>query len=218
MICKICGKEFEAKKHSARYCSEQCRWVGVKERQERAYEKIKAKKQPREKECAYCGKKFMQTGKEKMCSEDCREKARKVVYYKKKLPKEKTCPICGENFIGNPKKVFCSKKCVSRATVIKEHVDYPETKCAICGKVFKPKTNRSKCCSKGCTKKFHKEKSPTIEWTDFLEPYMGRPSKIDEKERMARQSGKHYEDLQRSETIDLYARVELPRWAIPDKV
>ena len=66
--CVCCGKEFEAKRSNAMYCSPSC--------QQKYYRQQAAEERSRECVCGYCGKTFTATRSDvKYCSEDCRYKA-----------------------------------------------------------------------------------------------------------------------------------------------
>lgn len=99
MICNFCGKEFEQKIHSQKYCSQECykNARAVREKEERKKRKEKAI-------CVICGKSFKRQGYEKICSEECRKVSKKV--------HERICGNCGKVFLPtrNHKK-FCSVEC-----------------------------------------------------------------------------------------------------------
>ena len=66
--CKCCGKEFDAKRSNAMYCSPSC--------QQKYYRQQAAKERSRECVCENCGKTFTTTRSDvKYCCEDCRYQA-----------------------------------------------------------------------------------------------------------------------------------------------
>ena len=66
--CVCCGKEFEARRSNAMYCSPSC--------QQKYYRQRAAEERSRECVCAYCGKTFTTARwNAKYCSEDCGYKA-----------------------------------------------------------------------------------------------------------------------------------------------
>lgn len=219
MICKRCGKEFIPGSPSAKYCSSDCRWEAGEERRIAAYEKVKANKKPREKQCRNCGKTFMQTGKELMCSEECRQEAKaKSVNrkYVRATDKEKVCPVCNKTFIGSTRKKYCSTECNVKAQLLRAKVVQKEKPCKVCGKVFMPGTAKAVYCSKQCSVKDYTRRKAIEEGRPVEMVY--KPSHIDDRERYARSKGLHYADLQKRETIQMFARVELPEWTKGERI
>lgn len=99
MICQCCGKEFEQKAHSQKYCSQECYKTvrAIREKQKREERREKAI-------CVICGKNFKRQGCEKVCSEECRKVSKKV--------QERRCGNCGKIFMPNREhKKFCSEEC-----------------------------------------------------------------------------------------------------------
>jgi hypothetical protein len=71
-ICESCGKEFEAKRSDAKYCSKQCR------QRKSAKHAARVKRNSfQEKECI-CGKKFKGPNNQIYCSDDCKEWAQRL--------------------------------------------------------------------------------------------------------------------------------------------
>ena len=69
MICEHCGKSFEAKRSTARFCGAKCRV---------AFNRA-AKKQVVKKICIVCGNEFIQKhGNQLYCSDECSEIAERV--------------------------------------------------------------------------------------------------------------------------------------------
>lgn len=69
MICKICGKNFEPRRHNQKYCSSVCYGESLVRRQE-------AKRQGGGKICEYCGQIFKpRSEKSRFCSFDCAHKS-----------------------------------------------------------------------------------------------------------------------------------------------
>jgi predicted nucleic acid-binding Zn ribbon protein len=95
----LCGKEFEKKSNNQKYCSLEClRKAG--------YEKQKQKRRIISDHaiCAVCGAEFKRKGKEKVCSDVCRNVVLKRT--------EKVCKVCGKHFIATRQNIkFCSDEC-----------------------------------------------------------------------------------------------------------
>jgi len=91
--CLFCGKEFETKKRTQKFCSSSCvslyNWQNIS---------------PIIKNCALCGKQFhTKVYHQKYCSSECRQKAQGYL---------KTCPVCGKQFKTTGKtKIYCSADC-----------------------------------------------------------------------------------------------------------
>lgn len=161
--------------------------------------------------CGYCEKEF--TTKHhtaKYCSEDCRQaewKRRAVERRKKKYKPRRfdpiPCGICGKMFTPTtPRNKYCSESCVKKRGK-KAYDDFQERMaqmktCPVCGTKHQM---GGACCSDGCEGIM--EKAGRVPKT----------SHIDNKEKYARSKGLHYADLQKRETIQMFARVELPEWA-----
>jgi ribosomal protein S26 len=94
---------------------------------------------------------------------------------------ETICPICGNKFIPRRRTTpgkTCSRRCAAKkreaakATLFSDNyflhkgkmrAGGPETRCAVCEKIFRPlladwKRNRGKCCSKQCAHQFRSQK------------------------------------------------------------
>lgn len=68
------------------------------------------------------------------------------------------CKFCGKKFIPHPQangvQKFCSRKCCK----FSYRAVFKSRRCQLCGHWFKPKMNKSKFCSKRCSRRFqHKE-------------------------------------------------------------
>ena len=80
--CRYCGKEFEAKRSDALYCSHDC--------QMKYYRQQAAEKRSRDCTCQNCGKVFSTTRSDKKyCSDDCRYEAQIKRKAKQRAEKEK---------------------------------------------------------------------------------------------------------------------------------
>ncbi|MDO5742484.1 MAG: hypothetical protein Q4Q13_05980, partial [Vagococcus sp.] len=81
--CSICGSIFQSRSGVAKYCSEECSAEGKRRLQRERYRKLIP--------CSVCGKKFKENN-DGICSNECRELARKFRWYVLKVryfyPKE----------------------------------------------------------------------------------------------------------------------------------
>lgn len=160
-ICVRCGKTFEAKIKSAKYCSDCKKALRVEGRQKEKEElKRKQLEDPaNHKICPVCGKHFFSTRKKCICcSEECKKS------YLKQKGKEEwdsvrdhttyVCEICGKSFTRSASRKsykFCSKECRKEAARRKTCTDrqaareakmgskegYDYVICPICRKKFK---------------------------------------------------------------------------------
>ena len=75
-ICRTCGREFDSE-HGRKYCSDECRSIGMKGYWKRGNERRKAgiSGQTEKRICAVCGAEFDGIGVQKYCSPKCYEKA-----------------------------------------------------------------------------------------------------------------------------------------------
>lgn len=90
--CEICGREFEAKKATQKYCGAICKAEG----QRRTYERNLV-----DKTCECCGKPFRGKIAQKYCGNDCKNKSRGHTCF---------CENCGEDFKSfSPKTMYCDK-------------------------------------------------------------------------------------------------------------
>ena len=63
-VCEVCGKEFEAKRSDAKYCSKKCR----------QNKSVRAKRGSFSKKvCLVCGKEFNGHNNAEACSNECRD-------------------------------------------------------------------------------------------------------------------------------------------------
>ena len=73
-ICTVCGKEFEAKKSTKKYCSDICQYKARQIREKQKKELIKQGIDPNIKKCLICGKEFKPKDKnanQRSCCYDC---------------------------------------------------------------------------------------------------------------------------------------------------
>lgn len=211
--CKICGKEFEGHMN-AKCCSIECRKENkLRESRKWSAEHYIPQVGRKVSVCVVCGKEFaVKSGGTITCSAECRKIRRKEKDHK---VKKCTCAFCGKEFETLHIRRYCTAECRNKAKSAAALVDHPEKKCAVCGKTFKPKQLRAEYCSKQCQKKLYQERSQkryAMESGISIE-YSHKPSHIDDRERYARAKGLRYADLQKRESIELFARVELPEWA-----
>lgn len=92
--CAICGKPFIGGAHNAKYCSHECREIGIKRKDaERIrtganYVSAYTNRKFSPKTCVICGKKFTPTGAaQKTCSKECAEENRYLTRKKRRLKK-----------------------------------------------------------------------------------------------------------------------------------
>ena len=105
----------------------------------------------REMTCEMCGQKFIARyhGNNRFCSDQCRQKARRI-----ECREIRICAFCGKPFeIENYEKVtHCSVSCVQKD---RRKNSYEEIICPVCGKKFTAmKHLHQKYCSKECAHKF----------------------------------------------------------------
>ena len=79
-VCAVCGKEFESEQWNAKYCSAECRKIGLKPSMKKSYAKYVKRKAEERKEkqkeivgiCEICGSPvYQKTGRRKYCSNEC---------------------------------------------------------------------------------------------------------------------------------------------------
>ena len=150
-ICELCGKEYESRTSTSKYCSSKCRekMGGIKQRQ--AYIDNRTQKK-----CKKCGKEFMPGHMTQVyCSETCRFLSRQI--HKKQAPKVQVddpkglyvCKGCGETFASARKKLFCSKKCNHYYfTCLNNNLNKAPQVCSYCKKEYAG--TRQKYCSSAC--------------------------------------------------------------------
>ena len=112
-------------------------------------------------ECLECKKVFTVLNKfQKYCKPDNGDdlsrdsgesKCAKAAYRRKlKVPQmEKTCQECGASFMGSKSRVFCQDPC--KGVGKSEGGPIPARPCAICKKIYQPKSNRGKFCGDPCS-------------------------------------------------------------------
>lgn len=93
--CRVCEKMFWAHSWNARICSDECRKVFERERNNAAYYKNKNKVivpvEEREYECKICNEKFKPLhATSKFCSYECRKEAERRRNKKYKVDREQT--------------------------------------------------------------------------------------------------------------------------------
>lgn len=72
--CISCGREFEAKRSDAKYCSKNCRQNSSLRKKRGSFSK---------KTCPVCGKEFKGPNHQKYCSEDCYEWADRLQTFRR---------------------------------------------------------------------------------------------------------------------------------------
>lgn len=117
LVCEHCGKPFQSKKKTARFCSKDCYAEHCKES---GCLKGKSKVKKVEVVCAYCGKhEWVAPSRAKKyvcCSKDCLAKYNAERYSKKV---ELVCPVCGDKYYRRPSKVSHYKTC-GKAKCVRE--------------------------------------------------------------------------------------------------
>ncbi len=93
--CKWCGQSFESDAANARYCSDGCRYVALKE--QRAKYMTNYRKKMEEcgeiiRECKWCGRAFKPFQAQKYCCVECREAATGVPISTVRVKRKKTKP------------------------------------------------------------------------------------------------------------------------------
>lgn len=99
--CKLCGKEFLAKRYNQIYCSSECREEARLERESRRYQETR---KPRK--CEWCGREFLpKHGSCKYCSSECRKKAKNEhdrYWQNRHRPELKKCILEHDNCFSCP--------------------------------------------------------------------------------------------------------------------
>ncbi len=150
ITCLYCGKEFEARSDSKGFCSRACgrKWASTRVNQ-CAYcgkeftgkgnycsNECREKAKVKHKTCSVCGKEFTTTGRQSICSDECRkqlardeQRQRYLAEREEKIKKRKdefvpqrvVCKECGCEFEtefngsrGQARTVFCSNECARR--------------------------------------------------------------------------------------------------------
>ena len=92
--CKWCGKEFEPRHYSTKYCSDKCR----KDFYRKYYRERYKHKNPKLVTCLICGKSFWRRGKQnsKYCSPECASEAHRNLArdYSKRKHLQKKIEAC----------------------------------------------------------------------------------------------------------------------------
>lgn len=103
MLCKQCGKEFKTKKKSTKFCSRNCLYTSMKNREEFI--------------CTVCGNKFevipSRLGRSnKFCSPEC-------YHASMQIKDKRKCSYCGAEFVTFPKdsKIYCDTACALKGRI-----------------------------------------------------------------------------------------------------
>lgn len=135
IICKNCGKETIGKRTS-KYCSRECHTAYVRAK--------RSNKVVEELECPCCKNKYLRAHKAQIyCSNECRNKSRKVVRF------NKACRKCGKLFPVKQGQIYCSVECAPRGT----RKDTVKLNCIICDGSFIGMAHQ-KYCSKTCKRRY----------------------------------------------------------------
>jgi 5-methylcytosine-specific restriction endonuclease McrA len=151
-VCEVCGREFITTYGSEKYCSENCKKKSILLLRKKYYQNRKpSPKQPEEKRCAFCGKKFIPQSRNSQgayCSKECRGKAR----WKRKKEQEYGSWENYEMFLKKKRKEKIEAT-LKRKQKEKEERTQEKT-CVVCGAVFKTINPAQKTCSKQCAKRW----------------------------------------------------------------
>ena len=100
-------------------------------------------------------------------------------------PREHVCPICGQKFLGHGSKIYCSDECKAAGIKRQKHEHYLYTKALASGR--------------------------TVEEVKAADEGREIPKRsLDKKLDELKASGKTYAEAQRAETIERWARIEVP--------
>lgn len=123
--CKICGRDFIAKRSNHECCSAKCNHINQYKKRHPDMNAWRTEVR----KCALCGNDFVPKKKrQKFCSEHC-----KTTYGNShRTPVEKKCEFCGRAFVTSYAKTrFCSIRCSLKATVPDKVLT-----CVDCGRKF----------------------------------------------------------------------------------
>lgn len=158
-ICLYCGKEFEGE-GKQRYCDRRCM-------QKQWYEDNYKPKEPVEKECLYCGKKFIAKRITQMfCSTPCNTK-----HNRRDKADKKYCLQCRKELEVLSNARFCNEEC--RNTYNIENPKYTR-QCVYCGEVFKTNESKKKLCSKECQNEYQAISTLEIREKEFKKKFESR--------------------------------------------
>lgn len=105
--------------------------------------------------------------------------------YVRRMPEIRTCLICGKEFEGSTSQKYCSKECKAAGIKRQKHEHYLYTKALASGR--------------------------TVEEAKAADAGREIPKRsLDKKLDELKASGKTYAEAQRAETIERWARVEIP--------
>lgn len=105
--------------------------------------------------------------------------------YVRRMPEVRTCLICGKAFEGSTSQKYCSKECKAAGIKRQKHEHYLYTKALASGR--------------------------TVEEVKAADEGREIPKRsLDKKLDELKASGKTYAEAQRAETIERWARVEIP--------
>lgn len=103
-------------------------------------------------------------------------------------PREHVCPICGQKFLGHGSKIYCSDEC-------KDEAYRQQRRAARAANPEKAKADSRRWYEASKQKKAEEAKNKVT---------------LEDKLKGLRASGKTYAEAQRAETIERWARVEIP--------
>lgn len=129
-ICVICGKHFNADRHSKMCCSSKC--AQIKARQTRWKDYVPKTKRERviyQRECLWCGTPFETPyPKHKYCTPECTHngnlRLKREQWAEQYVPRTHICKECKTEFTtecGNKHSVFCCQACAEKYDRRQEH-------------------------------------------------------------------------------------------------
>ena len=113
----------------------------------------------------------------------------------KKSP-EATCPVCGKVYTKVGSRKYCSDECRIKALSEQKHNYYVRMRALALGKTEEEVRAD--------------EKKKALDETERLEQLVERATKLDRKVAECHANGQSYAEVQRAETIEKFARVEVP--------
>lgn len=131
LTCEYCNNAFRSSRGNIKYCSRYCY---------SEYRRLNTTVRI-ETNCKHCQRQFTkQNGSGNyFCSRQC--------FYQHPRPSRKnanTCKHCNAQFYGSRRSKYCSLSCWVK------HIEVSFKTCKLCGKLFKPKANRTQFCSTKC--------------------------------------------------------------------
>lgn len=114
----------------------------------------------------------------------------------RKKSAEATCPVCGKTYTRVRTRKYCSDECRIKALSEQKHNYYVRMKALALGKTEEEVRAE--------------EKKKALREAECLEQIVERATKLDRKLEELHAAGQTYAEAQRAETIEKFARVEVP--------